>query len=138
MKQELDKESIKALIQYRIKRAKETLLEAEVLIENKFYNAAVNRLYYACYYSVNALLLKHRITAKTHAGIKQMFGLHFIVNGRLDPKLGHFYNQLFNDRITSDYDDFIAYDKEMIDEIFPKAKDFINQLSKIIEINDQL
>lgn len=55
MKQELDKESIDALIRYRTERANETLLEAKILIQNGFYNAAVNRLYYACYYAVMAV-----------------------------------------------------------------------------------
>jgi uncharacterized protein (UPF0332 family) len=132
MRQELDNDSIKALIKYRKERANETLLEAKILIKNGFYNAAVNRLYYACYYSVNALLVKNRINAQTHAGVKQMFGLHFIVNGKLPPNLGRFYNQLFNDRLTGDYDDFIAYDKEMLAEIFPMAVDFVTQISMLL------
>ena len=41
------------LVAYRIQRAKETLSEADNLIEEAgFFNAAVNRLYYACYYAV--------------------------------------------------------------------------------------
>lgn len=90
-------------------------------------------MYYACYYSVNALLVKQRITAQTHAGVKQMFGLNFIVTGKLPSKLGRFYNQLFNDRITGDYDDFISFNKEMLDEIFPIAVDFVNQISALIK-----
>lgn len=136
MKQELDQKSIEVLMHYRIQRAKETILEAETLIQHSFFNAAVNRLYYACYYSVSALLVKHRIEAQTHAGVKQMFGLHFIVTAKLPSNLGRFYNQLFNDRITGDYDDFITYDKEMLDEIFPKAENFIHQLSALIDTKD--
>jgi predicted nucleotidyltransferase len=50
-----DDEERSLLIVYRMRRAKETLLEADSLIENGFFNAAVNRLYYACYYAVIAL-----------------------------------------------------------------------------------
>jgi len=57
-KQELDQESINSLSAYRIERSKATLLEAEIMLENDFFNAAVNRLYYACYYAVIALLVK--------------------------------------------------------------------------------
>ena len=32
------------LIQYRISRSSETLREAETMIQNKFWNAAVNRI----------------------------------------------------------------------------------------------
>ena len=59
MKEILDKESKKALVAYRIQRAYETLREAEVMIRESFYNAAINRLYYACYYATVALLLKY-------------------------------------------------------------------------------
>ena len=40
---------------YRLQRAKETILEVEVHIQNKFWNTAINRLYYACFYAVEAL-----------------------------------------------------------------------------------
>lgn len=66
------------LIRYRINRAAETLREAELMIENLFWNAAVNRIYYACFYAVNGLLLKYGIKANTHKGLRQMFGLHFV------------------------------------------------------------
>ena len=48
MKEILDKESKKALVAYRIQSAYETLREAEVMIRESFYNAAINRLYYVC------------------------------------------------------------------------------------------
>ena len=47
------------------------------------YNTAVNRLYYACFYAVNALLLKYGIPAHTHNGTKSMLGLHFVSNGKI-------------------------------------------------------
>jgi uncharacterized protein (UPF0332 family) len=69
------------LIDYRIKRAFETLNEAEKMMENEFWNASVNRIYYACYYSVSGLLLKKGVDTSTHKGIRQMFGLHFVQTG---------------------------------------------------------
>jgi hypothetical protein len=42
-KQELSQESRVALSTYRLRRAKEILLEADALIAGDFYNAAVNR-----------------------------------------------------------------------------------------------
>ena len=55
-------------IRYRIERAKETLVEVEKHIENCFWNTAVNRLYYACFYAVSALLLKNNIEVSSHSG----------------------------------------------------------------------
>ena len=88
MKEILDEESRKALIAYRLQRAYETLKEAEVMIRESFYNAAVNRMYYACYYAAVALLLKYDIQTQTHNGVKTMLGLHFISTGKLSLKIG--------------------------------------------------
>ena len=68
MKETLDEESKKALVAYRMQRAADTLKEAEVMRREGFYNAAINRLYYACYYAVVALLLQNDIQTQTHNG----------------------------------------------------------------------
>ena len=37
-------------IKYRIDRANETIKEVQVHIDNRFWNTAINRMYYACFY----------------------------------------------------------------------------------------
>lgn len=44
-------DSLNKLIQYRLARAEETLEEARLLAQRYHWNAAVNRLYYACFYA---------------------------------------------------------------------------------------
>lgn len=66
MKEKLDAENRAAIVSYRLERAYETLKEADYNTEGGYYNAAVNRLYYACYYAASALLLKCEIDANTH------------------------------------------------------------------------
>ena len=46
---------------YRIQKARETIAEVEVQIKNEFWNTAINRMYYACFYAVSALLVKNEI-----------------------------------------------------------------------------
>ena len=116
------------LIQYRITRAKETLQEVDAMVENEFWNAAVNRLYYSCYYAVSALLLKNEIKSQTHSGTRQMLGLHFIQTEKLNRNLGKFYSDLFEKRQTGDYDDFIEYDKETLNYLIPLANELIKEV----------
>ena len=78
MRESLDEESVKSLVAYRLQHAKDTFAEVESITKSGFYNTAVNRIYYACYYAVIALLVKHNISTQTHAGVKQMLGLHFV------------------------------------------------------------
>ena len=37
-------------IKYRFQRAEESLDDALIMIENKRWNTAINRLYYSCFY----------------------------------------------------------------------------------------
>lgn len=44
-------------IELKIEKCRMLLKEVAVLMDNKFYNAAINRLYYSCFYITRALLL---------------------------------------------------------------------------------
>jgi len=128
----LDDESRKALVEYRLERAYKTMEEAALLEEKGYYNAAVNRLYYACYYATEALLLKHKIEAKSHAGVKAMLGLHFVSKGLIPVAIGKILSTLYEKRQSGDYDDFIYCDKEMTDDLTAQAQVFIDCLAKLI------
>ncbi len=100
MKDILDEESRKALIAYRMQRAYDTMKEAEVMIRETFYNAAINRMYYACYYATVALLLKNNIQTQTHNGVKTMLGLHFVSTGKLPLRIGKTFTTLLRKDIV--------------------------------------
>lgn len=128
----LDDESRKALVEYRLERAYATMQEAAVMTEKEFYNAAVNRLYYACYYATEALLLKHKIEAKSHAGVKAMLGLHFVSKGLVPVSIGKILSTLYEKRQSGDYDDFIYCDKEMTEDLTIQAQTYIDCLAKMV------
>ena len=66
----------RALLQYRLARARETLDEARLLLDGGHANACVNRLYYACFYAVSALLLTEGQTSAKHRGVRALFDRH--------------------------------------------------------------
>ncbi len=86
----------KDLIYYRLERAKETLEDAKLLADKQRWNSAINRLYYAAYYAVTALLHSENFKTTTHNGTKAMFSEHFIKTGLFPAELGKIYSQLFN------------------------------------------
>ena len=132
MKETLDEQSREALIQYRLERADETLKEVEILSNEAHYNAAANRLYYACFYAVTALLVANGHSTQSHAGAKTLLGLHFVSKGLLSNEYGKTFSRLFEIRHSGDYDDFVYCDKDMIDEYLPKATDFINAIKNLL------
>ena len=123
----------KEIVKYRIARAHETLKEVNKHIENQLWNTAVNRLYYACYYAVIALLVSKEIKAQSHAGVRQMFGLHFVKKGLVDKELGRYFSNIFDKRLTGDYDDFIEYEKDDVVALVEPAKEFIQEIDVLIK-----
>lgn len=134
MNEKMDKESVNALISYRLERSAETMMEAEILLREEHFNATINRLYYACYYAVSALLLQNQIVTQTHNGVKTMLGLHFVASGKLPIITAATYNTLFEKRQSGDYDDFIFFDKDMTQSLFEKANEFILEIKKLIDL----
>lgn len=115
----------RSLIVYRIKRANKSLQEADNLFKAEFYEASVNRLYYACFYSVTALLITEKVQVKSHAGVKQMFGEHFIKPEKIDKEQGRFYALLFSYRQDSDYLDFAEISREFTGQLLNDAVRFV-------------
>ena len=122
------------LIKYRLNRAKNTLKTVELLIEYQVIdgNSISNRLYYACFYAVLALLESKDIRVKSHKTIKSQFGLHFIQTGIIDAKYGKMYSNLFDLRQEADYADLTMI--EISDSVFfvEDSKDFIKIIEKIL------
>ena len=133
MKEQLSQENRNALAAYRYRRSQETLAEVPSLKQLGYYNTAVNRLYYACYYAAVALLIRHGINPGTHAGVKQMIGMHFVATGRMSRETGRSFSLLFERRHSSVYDDFAYSTEEEVNELLPKAKTFIEAVGLLLE-----
>ncbi len=82
------------LINYRIARAKETFQDAQILAERERWNSAINRLYYAAYYAIMALLLHSELKPTTHNGAKSNFSEYFIKTGEMEKEYGKIYISL--------------------------------------------
>ena len=120
------------LVKYRFERAKNTFEEANLMAKENHWNACVNRLYYACFYSVSALLAKNGMSSSKHTGIKSLFNQHWIKTGKIMKSYGRLYNNLFENRQEGDYIDFVVFKKQSVEHLIPEVKDFINALEKLI------
>lgn len=129
----IGEEERKAIVQYRLENAHRTLDSIPILMQNDLWDAAINRLYYACFYAVTALLVSHEIASQTHAGARQMLGMHFVRTGKLSIKLSRFYSDLFANRQTGDYEDFVYMDGETVQPLYPLAVEFVAAIELLIE-----
>ncbi len=119
-------------VKYRIESAHKTLEAAKVLADNGFWNSSVNRLYYAVYYAVNAILVFNEVETKTHSATKSQFSLLFVKTGKFDKKFGRLFSELFDWRQKGDYENIFDYDEESVRPLFEPVAEMIKKIEKEI------
>jgi uncharacterized protein (UPF0332 family) len=128
----MTEENRKQIVDFRILNARNTLQEVLILAQNELWNTAINRLYYACYYAASALLIASHIETHTHAGVRQMLALHFIKSGIMSKHFFNTFGLLYEKRQTGDYEDFVCMTKEDIDDLYPLAVEFVDEIVKLL------
>ena len=123
----------RVIITYRLERANESLQAARVLIENNLLIPAMNRVYYAMFYAVQALLALHVVSFSKHGQVKGYFNREFIKSGIFPVKFGKLYNTVFGYRQKFDYVDLILPEKTAIQDHLNNAETFIERICKYIK-----
>jgi len=120
------------IVAFRLLKSASDLEAVRSLIAFRHWDVAMNRLYYAAFHAVSALLRQHDIKAKAHAGAKAMLDLHFVKTGKLAVNWGKFYAQLFDERNDSDYEDFAVFSANDVLPLLPQTEEFIALIKELI------
>ena len=130
----LKDEDRREIVKYRLEKSLRTYYEAVGSISNGYVETAANRLYYAAYYAVSALLVSYKYEASTHNGVIQMFGLAFIKTKIIERRFGTLFNQLFSLRMTGDYEDrhFLNLEEDVKPLVEP-TKELIDITTKLAQ-----
>jgi uncharacterized protein (UPF0332 family) len=129
--------SERKLVAYRLQRAQESLEDARILSDAKRWNPSVNRLYYACFYAVCALLVQQGLTSSRHAGVRSLFNQHFVHTGKVAKDQARIYNDLFERRQESDYVDFVRFDESQVRAWMPLAEAFVERIAGLLNIEQE-
>jgi uncharacterized protein (UPF0332 family) len=125
-------DEVRTLVRYRLERAFETLEEARLLLSGGHTNTYVNRLYYACFYAVSALLLLRGKTSAKHSGIRAAFHQEFVRAGLLSRELGQLYDRLFDNRQKADYADLVNFSAEDVGPWMGETVEFVQAVAEIV------
>lgn len=121
------------LICYRRAKARETLDDAKLLANADRLSSAVNRIYYALFYEVNALLVLKSLSSAKHSGVVALFNEHFVKTKIISLEEGRFYSRMFEFRQKSDYADFVSFEKSKVFEWLAGAEQFIREVEAVID-----
>jgi len=99
----INKEERKIIVGLEIEKARKTFSEIEILRQAGLWDNIANRLYYAAFHAVSALLINDEHPVGTHQGAVVMLHQYYVKTGILSKEDGAFYSQLQTFREKSDY-----------------------------------
>ena len=124
------KKEIIEYAKYQLEKSKEAYRASELLYKNDSLTASVNRIYYAVFYSVSALMCLYGFSTSKHSGMLSNFNKEIANKGLINKEHKVFYRDMFDKRQKGDYDVY-KFSNEDVKEWLDKAEDFINTIEAL-------
>lgn len=127
-------EKRKALADYRLQQAKESLEEARYLLSGeKSLRSVANRIYYGMFYAVLALMIYESYTSSKHSGVLAYFNKRFVKGGIFPESLGRALNKAFELRQRGDYREYFELSKDQVEPLLDEAEQFVAAIRKYLD-----
>lgn len=128
-----EKDSLKEVINYWVEKSDDSLNAAHDELEAGRYSFATNRIYYACFYAVSALLLKEGLKFKKHSGVRAAFHKHFVKSKLISREHGEFYDEIFEARQRGDYIELVGFEKKQVENWLQQVSQFVEAIKLLIK-----
>lgn len=93
-----------------------------------YWDLVANRLYYAVFHAINAMLLIDGIQTGTHKGTSIQFGKSYVLTGIFSRHDGVLYGQLQTMREKADYQNVFTLDEDDGRKLIESAEDLRNRI----------
>jgi uncharacterized protein (UPF0332 family) len=113
--------------------AREALEDARLLLLQDRVNGAMNRVYYALFYSAVALLATKDLSSARHSGVIALFSNNFVRTGEFPQELGRQLGIAFDARGSSDYKDMLVPDRLLVQSLFESAQAFLLRAGELAD-----
>jgi uncharacterized protein (UPF0332 family) len=116
----------------------QALDSAQLLYDNQMFRDCVSRAYYSMFYMAKALLCNVDKPAHKHRGVIDQFNLYYIKTKKMDHKFYLRYVKAFEHRLIADYKVLEPIIKELAKQKLQDAKEFREELSRILKEEGRL
>ena len=125
----MKEEDVRTLVNYRIEEAKTALDDARYLNEGmRSTQSIVNRIYYAMFYAVMALLQKTGKVPSKHTGVISLFDTEFVLKGTFPKDMSMSFHRAFELRHVSDYKVAKPISPETVNELLEESEVFVETI----------
>ncbi|MFH0991810.1 MAG: HEPN domain-containing protein [bacterium] len=120
------------IIRYWWTKAVDSLDSAQQELQANKFSFSMNRIYYAAFYAVSAVLLERGARFKKHTGVRTAFHREFIKSGLLSLEWSKFYDRLFEDRQEGDYVALTTFERAYVEDQLVRCVEFHRQIRSFI------
>ena len=129
-----DNETRREIVRLKLVQARESLEEAKtLLVQDAEVNFVMNSLYYAFLYPVLGLLQARGISAPMQATAISLFEQEYVQSGDIDRELLDAIRRAFELRPACACEGQKRAAPEEIEQLLPKAEEFLEKVQRIIE-----
>ena len=128
----LNEEERRIIVGLEYEKALSIINQIEGLQSLGYWDNIANRLYYALFHAVSALLIHDKHAINTHRGVVVLFGQHYVKTGKFDLKDGKLYSQLQTMREKGDYNCIYQTSEDEVAPMIEPAKSLIAKIGKYI------
>ncbi len=129
----LSREEKRALSRYRLEKADRLLADARLLLEQRRWESAVNRAYYAALSAARAVLILFGGDPRSHEGVKTMVNQRLVLGGYMSKEYGRWFRDLLFDREEADYADYVVVDEADASAAVERGEKFVEEAKRIAD-----
>jgi uncharacterized protein (UPF0332 family) len=120
-------------VRQRMEEARETIVEADALLERDLRRGAINRSYYAMFYAVLALAASQGATVSKHTHAIAFFDKEFVRKGIFPKEFSRSLHYGFEDRQSRDYGEIWEIDRTDAETALSEAKKFVEAIDTYLK-----
>lgn len=124
----LSQEERAIVVGLELEKADKFLAQAEAVAALGIWDVVANRIFYAAFHAVSALLINDHIEVRSHKGAGLMFGQKYVMPGIFSADDGRLYAKLQDLREKSDYNLVYKSDEAEMAPLIEKTRDLIERI----------
>jgi uncharacterized protein (UPF0332 family) len=128
----LTEEERRVMVELEIERAEKITEQFETLREQQYWDTLINRMYYAAFHAVSALLICNALHVHTHRGALNMFNKEFVRTGVFSEEEGHLFSKLEGLRERGDYNCFVDATEDDVVPLIEPLKALIEKIKGML------
>lgn len=129
----LSDEERRLIVSLEIEKAYRHYNQALIMQREVQWDGMANRLYYAVFHAVCALLIYDRHEVNTHKGSHVLFAQYYVKTNKLPKSYGDLYRKLERMREESDYNCTYDEESDVLQSNLVPAKEMIDTIAEMVK-----